>query len=270
MDNKGPFVGQNPFRTTHNTVRKYNEDDVLSHWLYAHYADAEDPLIPADARQYPRRLIDKLRAHIAATGASTGRVLDIGCSVGGMTVELARDYNEVIGLDISAGAIKAGKAALAGGYSFGLRDEGRLVVPVVAAAPTDVDTTRISLKQADAMCLAPDLGNFDAIVISNLLDRLTTPQSLIGRLGGPRGIVRSGGLLITASPYSWQSEFTPEDIWLGGFQKDGVSVRSGDALKDMLSPNFVLLEETDIPMALKMHSRQCEYLSTHVTIWQHK
>ena len=42
-------------------------------------------------------------------------------------------------------------------------------------------------------------------------------EGILGRLGGPRGLVRVGGLVALFSPYSWLEQFTPREAWLGGF-----------------------------------------------------
>ena len=32
-------------------------------------------------------------------------------------------------------------------------------------------------------------------------------------------MLRQGGVLVVASPYTWRPEYTPMDKWIGGFQK---------------------------------------------------
>jgi hypothetical protein len=64
------------------------------------------------------------------------------------------------------------------------------------------------------------LGQFDVVLMANLLCRLPEPRACLERLGGPHAIVRPGGLAIVTSPFSWMEQFTPMDKWLGG-TKDG-------------------------------------------------
>ena len=48
----------------------------------------------------------------------------------------------------------------------------------------------MSFRQADATSLPAELVDLDAVLMANLLCRLPSPKSLLGRLGGPRGLVR--------------------------------------------------------------------------------
>ncbi|HNE15959.1 MAG TPA: hypothetical protein PLL39_08040, partial [Rhodocyclaceae bacterium] len=101
------------------------------------------------------------------------------------------------------------------------------------------------------------------------LCRLPSPKSLLGRLGGPRGLVKVGGLVALFSPYSWLEQFTPQEAWLGGFTADGRAVRSGDALKAFLTEEgFVLRREEDVPLVIREHARKYQYIVTHGMLWQ--
>jgi len=47
-------------------------------------------------------------------GAKMGRALDLGCAVGRSSFELAREYQEVVGIDISQTFIDGGLLCAAG------------------------------------------------------------------------------------------------------------------------------------------------------------
>merc|ERR1719210_212966 len=80
----------------------------------------------------------------------------------------------------------------------------------------------VHFRRADACALPPELMDFDACLMANLLCRLPSPKACLGRLGGPRGIVRPGGLAVIVSPYSWLNEHTNKGAWLGGhYDKNG-------------------------------------------------
>ena len=84
-----------------------------------------------------------------------------------------------------------------------------------------IDRDRVHFRQADACALPAELMDFDAVLLANLLCRLPSPKALLGRLGGPLGLVKPGGLLAIFSPYSWLEQFTPLEAWLGGFEREG-------------------------------------------------
>jgi hypothetical protein len=89
------------------------------------------------------------------------------------------------------------------------RDEGDLGQTVTARIDPAIDRSRVSFRQADACSLPAELVDMDAVLLANLLCRLPSPKSLLGRLGGHRGLVKVGGLVALFSPYSWLEQFTP-------------------------------------------------------------
>jgi putative 4-mercaptohistidine N1-methyltranferase len=152
---------------------------------------------------------------------------------------------------------------------FFRRDEGDLGQTIAARIDPSIDRSRVSFRQADAGSLPAELVDFDAVLMANLLCRLPSPKSLLGRLGGERGLVRVGGLLALFSPYSWLEQFTPKEAWLGGFEKDGQPVKSSEALKAYLQDEgFVLLREEEVPLVIREHARKYQFIVTHGMLWQ--
>ena len=107
-----------------------------------------------------------------------------------------------------------------------------------------------------------DLGNFDIVHAANLLCRLPDPGALIERL--PE-LVRPGGQLLLATPFTWLEEFTPMGKWLGG-RLSGKD--SAEVLKDVLSPNFSLEIEIDLPFLIREHERKFQYGVSYGTRWR--
>lgn len=46
--------------------------------------------------------------------------------------------------------------------------------------------------------------------------------------------LEKGGLLILTSPYSWLEEYTPKDLWVGGYIENGKPVTTNEGLKKIL------------------------------------
>src|SRR5207244_5285072 len=134
-----------------------------------------------------------------------------------------------------------------GRVAFFRRDEGELGVMLGAELDPGIDRGRVTFRQADACTLPAELEGFDAVLVANLLCRIPSPSALLSRMGGPRGLVRSGGLLVVASPYTWMEEYTPKEVWLGGFVRDGVEVKSTDGLRRLLEGEFELIAEKEMP-----------------------
>ena len=190
--------------------------------------------------------------------------------MGGASFELARGFGEVLGVDLSRAFIDAANQLQKhGSLDYFRRDEGDLGVTVRATVAADIDRSRVSFRQADATSLPAELVDLDAVLMANLLCRLPSPKSLLGRLGGPRGLVRVGGLVALFSPYSWLEQFTPREAWLGGFERNGQPVKSADALKAFLrDEGFVLRREEEVPLVIREHARKYQFIVTHGMLWQ--
>ena len=60
-------------------------------------------------------------------------------------------------------------------------------------------------------------AGLDAALIHSVIDAIPSPNSLLSRMGGARGVVRAnGGLVIVVSGYDWNEDTTPRGGWLGG------------------------------------------------------
>jgi 5-histidylcysteine sulfoxide synthase/putative 4-mercaptohistidine N1-methyltranferase len=252
----------------------YEDPQILNEYLLLHYGAADDQMPytfgPRDAVEFPVRcarwLLDAARDH----GIPNDRALDVGCAVGRASFELARGYREVLGVDLSRAFIDAAdRLRRDGELRYFRKDEGALGATLNAMIDPAIDRGRVSFRQADAGSLPAELVGFDAVLLANLLCRLPSPKALLGRLGGPRGLVKPGGLLAIFSPYSWLEQFTPPEAWLGGHEQDGKTVRSATALSGLLvAEGFELLREADVPLIIREHARKYQYIVTHATLWR--
>jgi 2-polyprenyl-3-methyl-5-hydroxy-6-metoxy-1,4-benzoquinol methylase len=68
--------------------------------------------ILAAAADFPKKCGDLVLRWAAEAGAATGRALDLGCAVGRSSFEMAREYREVVGIDISQTFVDGGWPAL--------------------------------------------------------------------------------------------------------------------------------------------------------------
>jgi 5-histidylcysteine sulfoxide synthase/putative 4-mercaptohistidine N1-methyltranferase len=259
------------------------EREELQQFLNLHYGMAitSDCIrsLPADmTAPFSKRCADLLTSTFethGSTGTPAGalRALDVGCAVGGATFELARDFEQVIGLDISAPFIQvAQRMAEDGQVPFTEPGEGELRVDAIALVDPAIDRTRVSFRQMDAMCISPELQGFDAVVAANVLDDLASPSSLLGRMGGPQGLVAPGGVCVIASPYQWDEAKTPKTAWLGGYNSEvtGEMVSSYDGVRDRLGDEFELIEEADVPILMRQKEREFKLVVSHATVWKRR
>lgn len=77
-----------------------------------------------------------------------------------------------------------------------------------------------------------------------------------------------GGILLLSSPYTWLTEHTPREEWIGAFKKDGENFTTLDGLSTILSDHFVLLQEPqEVPFVIRETKRKFQHTLSEVTIW---
>ena len=281
MDAPPPHVGSGPCcsRDPANVGRRqligYEARATLDAYLLLHFATSDETLDgrpgPRDALGFPARCGALVREWADRLGIGDARALDVGCGTGGAVFDLARRFRSVLGIDLSASFIDAANVIRAeGSFAYTRPDEGDLRTPLVARVDPAIDRTRAQFRRGDAGALPADLEACDAVLLANLLCRLPSPKACLGRMGGPRGLVRPGGLLVITTPATWREEFTPRGAWLGGYEEDGRRVSTLDGLNDALADDFELLETRDVPFLIREHARKFEYVVALGSIWRRR
>ncbi len=125
-----------------------------------------------------------------------------------------------MGLDFSARFIRIGvQLKERGTVRYTRIEEGELVSyheAKLADLGLDGTQSRVTFQQADACNLKPLYTDYDLVLATNLIDRLYSPRKFLSSI---HERIRPRGLLVIASPYSWDEAFT---------EKDRVAGRSAD------------------------------------------
>ena len=240
-----------------DVLNPYKTGKLLSEYLLFHYGSAEEIFgrmpVPGETRDFPARCVREL-ADLAALPAAA-RALDLGCAVGRSTFELCRSCTDVLGIDLSETFIQAaGLLRERGTLAAEVPLEGDICEEVVLRVPDGVDRARARFRVGDAMELPADLGAFDLVLGANLVCRLPEPRRFLRQL--PR-LVKPGGQLLLTTPFTWLEQFTPRSQWLGGRKEE--KIRSADALKAILEPDFELQLTRDLPFAIREHQRKFQF-----------
>lgn len=252
-------------------MNPYETQRLLDEYLLFHYGSPEEilpwPQGPRAALGFAERVVTETLD--ASALPANARALDLGCAVGRSAFELARFCPEVVGIDFSAGFVRAAEALRAGGeLPYERTDEGRLRTPLLARRPEGIDPTRLRFETGDACNLRADLGTFDVVLMANLIDRLPDPARCLARL--PE-LVRPGGQLIVSSPYTWLEEYTPVSHWLGGItDAQGAPRRTLDALQTHLSPHFERTGTFDLPFLIREHARKYQWSVSQASRWERR
>lgn len=252
---------------------KYDLDTVVDQYLLFHFgsdADQRDEAI-ANSVGHPTvgNLIQRTVELVNEYTTGNSSVLDLGCAVGRQSFELARDFDKVIGLDYSDAFIDVCNAIKdQGALTYTRRDTGRHGKKLEARVPDDVDASRVLFIQGDASRLraAEELaanGPFDALLLSNLLCRLSSPKDCLQQFTSSDRYIKSGGILVIASPNTWIDEFTDPDEFLDGADSEATLAAIGEHL-----PGFTRLHAEDLPFMIREHRRKYEYIVSQVSVWR--
>lgn len=245
----------------------YESRDLLDQYLLFHYGSAEEILPyafgPRAALDFPARCVTELFA--SPPPREHASALDIGCAVGRSSFELARFCRRVVAVDASQSFITAARTLAQKGFlEYQRAEEGIVRSRMVAAVPVDIDRSRVDFRVADALDLPTDFAGFDIVLACNLLCRLAEPGRLLKRL--PDLVAPNGQLLIT-TPCSWLPEYTGQEHWLGGTQDNPSTFNT---LKNLMSPDFELLNVRDMPFLIREHPRKYQWSVAQATHWQRR
>lgn len=250
-----------------NPQSSYETDTMVSQYAEFHYGNPALG-VPNFAKAMADLAASAYRRH---GNGMYGKALDLGCATGRSSFELARTFEQVVGIDFSTLLIQVGaRLKDTGVVRYTLPDEGELLhyherrlsdLGLVEVAQ------RVEFWQGDACNLKSIHHGFDLVLAANLIDRLYAPRRFLGDIAKR---MNPGGLLVLASPYTWMEEYTKRDEWIGGFKKDGESYSTLDGLKDLLAGTFTLVEKPDdVPFVIRETKRKHQYTFSDVTVWKY-
>lgn len=282
-NNEAPAYHLDPIEdaevTEHENV--YETAELCNQYLGLHYGQSPSsefpPILdhanaPEYALQFPQR-VARLLVELAPE-AKNGRALDVGCAVGGGSFELARTFDEVVAFDFSEAFVDLAKQVQQGReVTYEVPVEAELSAKARVALPTDIDEAvraRVNFRVGDACAMSDDakeLGQFDGVVMANLICRLPEPLRC---LDGLQSVVKPGGVVVMATPFSWLEQYTAKCHWLGGFKDgDGVERKSKDTLKtEMEARGFEKIHEEQMPCLIREHQRKYQYIISEATAWR--
>jgi putative 4-mercaptohistidine N1-methyltranferase len=261
----------------------YESTRSLHEYLMMHFGTKTDLIepefeqyAPLSALDFPKRCAEECWAVAsdpasAGLGGSKARVLDAGCAVGRSTFELARFFEDCVGMDFSQSFIDAANALKeAGTMGYTIATEGDLTKPATATVDSAIDRQRTTFKQGDACSLTAEAygGKFGVILAANLLCRLPKPRAFLDSLPD---LLVPGGLLVMPSPYTWLESYTRKEDWIGGYtDAEGNPVTSFEGLQKILGPKFDLVKTIDMPFFIRETRRKNQWSVSHCTIWRLK
>ncbi|MBL4820119.1 MAG: 5-histidylcysteine sulfoxide synthase [Gammaproteobacteria bacterium] len=252
-------------------ANKYETSELVDQYLLFHYGSPQEQRDHAissrvghpDTVDFVLHTAD-LANRFAGNKASA---LDLGCAVGRSSFELARNFNEVTGVDFSSSFIESARQLKSQGQVPYQRIEtGRYFTGMMASVPAQIDRSKVRFVEGDACKLddaLPVKSPFDVILLANLLCRLPDPAACLRQFVDTESWLKKGGVLVIASPNTWSENYTPQQKYLDGLGSEDTIAQ----LRSVLH-GFELVYEEDCPFMIREHRRKYEYIISQVTVWK--
>jgi len=240
----------------------YTTDNIISQ--YCHFSWGENRL---GVENYPATCASLALAYMKDKPRK--KAFDIGCAIGRSTFELARGFDEVIGVDFSTRFVQeAQKMKEEGVLRYVMPTEGELEAfheVKLSSFSLEAEASKVAFWQADACNLKPIFQDFDLIFAGNLIDRLYDPKKFLDSMASR---LNDKGLLILTSPYTWQEESTAKEKWIGGYKRDGENVSTLQGLEEILRKDFKLVDTKDVPFVIQETARKHQHTIAEMSVWE--
>ena len=241
----------------------YESDELVSQYCEFQYGDTHfgvENFAIATARVASKFAVNKTKA------------LDLGCATGRATYELAREFDEVEGIDFSVRFVQVGAKLKSEGYvAFSVKEEGELTTNkkvTIEELGYEKLKEKVSFWQGDACNMKPNFNSYDLVMATNLIDRLYNPRLFLDTIDER---LNTDGILVITSPYTWQESSTKKEFWLGGYEdENGAEVKTIDSLKNILEAKFELIHTQDLDFVIKETARKYQHTISQVSVWKKK
>lgn len=245
----------------------------LSAYAWDHYGDLDPDEGDSDARPgSARRVLE--RALALGEPLPGGPVIDIGCSVGRTSFELAGHTGGlVLGVDLSFSMLRvAGDILRTGQVRYPRREVG--VVYGRRAFTADFDgRERVDFWACDAAALPFPDASFGLATSLNVVDCVQSP---VDALRDQIRVLAPGGRAVITTPYDWSPGATPMEAWLGGHSQRGEAGGAAEpVLRALLTPGAhpaslpavrLVSEELRVPWQVRLHGRGVMTYHVHVAV----
>ena len=243
----------------------YESDPALLPWCDANWGES-----PLGRPNFALTLLEALQPWLPS--GKGRKALHLGCKTGRSTFELARHFDQVIGLDFTARLIRIATAMKEKGFIRYLRnDEGELQSHIEQRLQDfglQETADRVEFWQADVSNLVEKFSGYDFILAENAVEGAINPLRFLEQI---HTRLVPGGILAIADGYDFKDETTLPEHRVGGFRKDGEPYTCLEGLQDILGNHFELLAEPqELLQTLRQGGRRYELKKLQLTLWKKK
>ncbi|MBN1636525.1 MAG: methyltransferase domain-containing protein [Deltaproteobacteria bacterium] len=209
------------------TEKKYETPPVVSSYIWSHFADIMGEESASDAYLNWAGLINP----------HSGIALDTGCAVGRFTFEMSRFCDFVIGIDNSHAFIKtARELMIKRNMNVLLKQEGFIHREAWLTLPETWDNEKTEFILGDAQMLPFKNSTVSSFYSLNLVDKLSRPISHLKEMN--RITRKKDAQFLLSDPFSWSTEVSAIDDWLGGKNDGPFAGRGIDNIMHFLSDHL--------------------------------
>lgn len=244
----------------------YNSTGMLSAYLWSHFSEFFNGPDATDAYRIWASHFNREKAW----------GLDIGCSVGRLSLELSKTHERVIGLDTSLSFIrKARQLAREKTLDFDLIVEGRITKNCRCDLDQGFQFDRVEYVVADAMALPFRSDLFSTAAAINILEKVPDPLTHLKEVDRVMGAVDAEFLF--SDPFSWDESVSAPEKWLSGRNSGPNQGRGMDNIcrlmeedSKVFDPLFEILKKGDVLWKIRKTQNLWEYITSQYIIGKRK
>lgn len=237
---------------------KYELSEVVSSYLWSHYADLLNEENTADA--YTR--------WAAKISPFEGLAIDAGAAVGRLTFDMAQKGDLAVGLDTSMAFIRTARFLMMHGcMDVALKEEGDITRTLRVQLPVNWRRDNVEFIVADAMALPFRQSSAAVIGSLNLVDKVPAPYRHLTEAN--RVAMDSAAQFLLSDPFSWSETSAKKENWLGGLENGPFAGRGVDNIVALLSagnndfmPAWDIQETGKVWWRIRTHANHFEQIQS--------
>ncbi len=221
-------------------------------------------------QNYPLAVANTVRDWVAQYQTTTSKVLDIGCSVGRTSFELAKTFDHVDGVDFSARLIQQGvKLQREKSIRYALVDEGEIVnYHEIQCETLDLpEGKNILFSQGDASNLKAHFTRYDLVLAQHLIETHYDPAAFFKHI---HQRINPQGLLIVVTDFHFNESVITKNKWFGGIKVNGENMTGEEGLSQLLSAHFEYLGQDELTQELALNTRNVALSKKQLSVWRLK
>ena len=235
----------------------------LSAYVDGHYRDCDAAVKDDGATNAPLKgLLDAILRQSASVDGD-GVQIDLGCSVGRSTFELAAAYPSdlMLGVDLNFTMLRFARSLFTGEPAYYPRkrvgvvyDSHQIHYPIGAKA------TNVDFWVCDASALPLKSGTATRALSLNVLDCVPSPTMHLSEI---LRILKPEAEAFLATPFDWSAPVTPMNAWLGGHsetnewhgESSAILEETLRRLRNETGEGLTIQAKNDLPWEVRIHER---------------